>query len=335
MAYIHAKKVGDTTYYTLRISVRKNGKVITKDIENLGTDLSKVSIEDLEKRHKAEIRKSYQTIKKFLEKNYYAERIREKKLKKDPFLDAEQLIRIEACREHFTNVFLHAHELTRKDAYENFLLKFAVNSTSIEGNTITLKEAAILFAEDILPEGRTFREVHDLKNTKTVFHWLQQEKPKITLELIENIHDRLLENIDKRKGYRTEDINIFGQPFRPTPGRYVKEDVKLLLAWLKEEKKIHPFVLAVLFHHKFENIHPFSDGNGRTGRMLMNHLLQRSMYPPVVISRRRRKEYLDVMSRADAAIKKDVRGTEKKHYAPLLAFAVDELEESYWDTFLL
>lgn len=335
MVYIHAKKVGNTTYYTLRISYRDNGRVVTKDIDNLGTDVTKINIESLEARHKKEIRKSYKTIKKFLEKNYYEEKAKKLKLKKELLLSPTQQIRVRAIREHYTKKFLTSNTLTKKEVFENFLIKFAVNSTRIEGNTITLAEAGRLFEEDVLPKGKTLREVNDLKNTKKVFFELQKKQPRITSALIEEIHDKLLEGIDPRKGYRTSDINILGQPFSPTPGRYVREDIKLLLQWLEEQKKrLHPLVLAALFHHKFENIHPFNDGNGRTGRILMNHILTTQKHPPIIIAQRHRKEYLQAMNEADAAIKKDLRNIEKQ-YGKLIEFLISELEESYWDTFLL
>jgi Fic family protein len=336
VAFIHTKRIGDTTYYTLRISYRKGGRVITKDIENLGTDLAKVRLEDLEQRHKKEIRKSYHSLKKFLDKNYYTQQVIVKKPKRDVFLLPEQQHIVEAAKLHYHKRFLAFDKHTQAEVFENFLIKFAVNSTSIEGNTITLEEAARLLKEDIVPKGKTLREVFDLKNTKTVFFWLKQERPALSLELIEQIHDQLLENIDTRKGYRAEDLRILGQPFTPSPGRYVKDDVKLLLDWhAKQRSSLHPLVLATLFHHKFENIHPFSDGNGRTGRMLMNHVLMEEGYPPIIIARRNRREYLDVMSGADAATKKQLDATDSKHYRELLTFIVQEFEETYWDTFLI
>ena len=335
MVYIHVKKIGDVNYYTLRISVRKGKKVITKDLENLGSDISKISISNLEKRYKEEIRKSYNSIKKFLDSNIYLEKAKKKKLKKNIFFEKEQLESIEAIRTHFNTKFKKIDKLGQQEVFENFIIKFAVNSTSLEGNTITLKEADKLLRENILPKNKTLREVFDLRNTKKVFNELISKRPLISLFMIEKIHDSLMENIDQRKGYRTDDINIFGQPFKPTPGRYVKDDMKLLLDWYSNNKDLHPLVLAILFHHKFENIHPFSDGNGRTGRMLMNHILLRCGYPLLVISRRERKKYLESMSEADKSIKKDLRSTNIKYYKKLIGFVYSQLEESYWDTFLV
>ncbi len=76
MVYIHVKRIGDKKYYTLRTSVRKEGKVITKDLCNLGSDLSKIDIDKLEKKYNDKIRKSYRTLKNFLDKNLYLEKVK-------------------------------------------------------------------------------------------------------------------------------------------------------------------------------------------------------------------------------------------------------------------
>ncbi len=336
MVYIHVKKIGNKEYYTLRMSVRKDNKVITKDLCNLGSDISKISIESLEKEYKNEIRKSYKTIKRFLEKNVYLEKVKKLKPKSSKYFNKEQLLSISAIKLHYSKKFLKLDKLTKRDFYEGFLINFAVNSTSIEGNTIPLKEANKLLTENILPKNRTMNEVYDLLNTKTAFNFLLEKKPKLTLELIEEIHGILLDKIDSRKGFRNHDIRIFGQPFKPSPARYVKADLKLLLTWYeKNEKKIHPLALATFFHHKFEKIHPFSDGNGRTGRMLMCYILFSLEYPPIVISRRFRKKYLDSMNKADKALEKSLTSLEIDNYKNLLNFIYLEYKNSYWDHFLV
>jgi len=336
MAYIHVKRIGEKKYYTLRISVRKGNKVLTKDIANLGSDISKIKIEDLEKKHGKEIRKSYVIINKFLNTNYYLDKINKSKFKKDSYLSKEQLIEVEAIKLHFNSKFLKQNELTQKQAYGNFILNFSVNSTSIEGNTITLKEAGRLFRENIVPKNKDLREVHDLTNTKKTLEFLEGKKTKITLKFIEEIHDMLLDNIDDRKGIRTHDIRILGQPFKPSPARYIKSDMELLLRWYEENKeKIHPLALATFFHHKFENIHPFSDGNGRTGRVLINYILSLKKYPPLIISRKFRKEYLNAINKADKSIKKSLIEIDMVHYKDLIKFIVSQFKLSYWDIFLI
>ena len=178
--------------------------------------------------------------------------------------------------------------------------------------------------------------VHELTNTKKVMDFLDNKNQEITLKFIENIHDMLLENIDNRNGFRTSDIKILGQPFKPTPARYVKSDMELLLKWYnKNKKKLHPLGLITLFHHKFESIHPFSDGNGRTGRILVNYILSLNKYPPLIISRRFRKEYLRLMNQSDKFIRKDLLGEDLKGYKSLIDFIYSQFKNSYWDIFLV
>ncbi|MEK6864662.1 MAG: Fic family protein [Nanoarchaeota archaeon] len=336
MAFIHVKRIGDTSYYTLRVSTRKGDRVITKDLCSLGSDLSKVDLGSLEKKYHAEIRKSYKTLKKFLETNHYLEKAKKEKPVSDAYFNKEQLLEISAIHLHYHARFLKLDNLTQGEVMENFTLNFAVNSTSIEGNTITMKQAHALFKEDIMPKGRTLREVHDLTNTKKAWEYLMAKKPKIDIVLVEYLHDMLLEGIDARNGFRMHDIRIFGQPFKPTPARYVIPDVKILLSWYEENKsKMHPLALSAFFHHKFENIHPFSDGNGRTGRMLMNYILFLSGYPPMVISRRFRKEYLDVMNKADKSLRQGITKVDRDYYENLLEFIYSQYRVSYWDIFLI
>lgn len=337
MVYIHVKRVGDKKYYTLRVSYRdKNGKIITKDLENLGGDPGEINIDSLEKKYKKEIRESYKIIKRFLESNYYLEKAKKRKLKKSKFFTKEQLDEIEAIKIHFENKFLKLDELTKKEIYGLFLIKFAVSSAAIEGNTITLSQASRLLTENILPKNKTLREVYDLLNTQKVFFNLLTKKPDLTHDLIKKVHDELLENLDARKGYRTHDIHILGQPFKPSPGRYVKADMELLLKWYQEkENKIPPLALTSLFHHKFENIHPFSDGNGRAGRMVMNLILLKKSYPPLIIPQTLREKYLKVMSEADKGLEKSLLATGKDHYQNLLYFIFNEFKKTYWHTFLV
>ncbi|MFH1406165.1 MAG: Fic family protein [Nanoarchaeota archaeon] len=257
-------------------------------------------------------------------------------LKKSTFFSKEQLEEIEAVHLHFKEKFLKLDDLTRKEFFEVFLIKFAVSSTSIEGNTITLEQAGKLLIENITPKNKTLREIYDLKNTQQVFFKLLDEMPDISLKMIEDVHDGLLVNIDLRTGYRTDDLRILGQPFKPTPGKYVKSDMKMLLEWYEKNKnKMHPLALAILFHHKFESIHPFYDGNGLTGRIIMNHLLIQLCCPPLIVPIVLRREYLDVISEADGALKKDLLSTDMNHYQDLFSFMVNQYVLTYWNNFLI
>ncbi len=187
-------------------------------------------------------------------------------------MSRELLTELTAIKLHYNEKFLRMNPKTRKDFFHEFIIDFVFNTNSIEGNTITLRETANLLNNNLAPRNRTLREINDMKNSEHVFLNLLDRKEQLSNKLIVWIHDELLKNIDDRKGYRTFDIRVRGAGFKSTPFPYIKADIDLLLKWYKSST-LHPFVLACIFHHKFEKIHPFADGNGRTGRMIMNHIL--------------------------------------------------------------
>jgi len=332
MVYVYKKTAGNKVYYYLRASERKGEKVAVKDIRYLGSTIAEVkkALEHLPKQ-KEQIRKAYKTMHRFLEANHYREKILEKKLKQDAWLE-EQLIPIEACALHYRTTFQQQPKITQQEILKNFIVEFAFNTTAIEGNTIKLNQARSLLQDGLTPSNKTVREIHDLQNTEKVFFGLMNSKEAITHEFIIKTHEALMEHIDPRKGYRTEDVRVIKANFKATPAPYVRTDMDLVLKWFHEQKKkLNPLVLATLFHHKFEKIHPFMDGNGRTGRMLMNYILLTEKYPPIVIRTNKRAIYLQALREAD---KGDLFKTEKEAYKQLVNFVAAEMNENYWNIFL-
>jgi len=334
MVYIYKKPVGKKTYYYLRVSERKNGKVIAKDIAYLGSSLEEVkqSLEKLPK-YSEKIRKAYRTLHNFLESNHYLQKAKESKLKKDEWLN-DKAFEIEACKIHYNQKFQKQPHLSKQEIYKNFIIEFAYNTTSIEGNTIKLEEARKLLDEGLTPKDRTLREIYDLQNTEKVFLLLLEKKDKeeLTHDLIIDVHKRLTENIDPRIGYRTSDARVIKANFKATPAPYVKTDMNLLLKWYEQNKKqLHPIVLSAIFHHKFERIHPFMDGNGRVGRMLLNFVLLNSNCPPLIVHKKKRENYLRVLRIADVS---DFPKANQENYQKLVDFIVEEMTDSYWNIFL-
>ena len=333
MVYIYKKPIGNKNYYYLRASEKKGKKLITKDIAYLGSTIEEVKSNiDKLSMHKNKIRKSYKIINSFLEENHFLEKAKKLKLKKDIFLK-DKTEEVEACKIHYLEAFNKLEEITKKEVFQNYIIEFAYNTASIEGNTINLEEARNLLNEGITPKNKTLREVYDLQNTEKVFFELLNNKlkDKFGHELIIEIHDNLLDKIDERKGYRNTDIRVVRSNFDASPGKYVKTDMELLLKWFNEnQNKLHPIVLAVIFHHKFEKIHPFMDGNGRTGRMIMNYILLKSNLPPTIIHKKTRKEYLESMREADEC---DLWKISEK-YNDLIDYGIEEFLGTYWNIFL-
>jgi Fic family protein len=331
MAYIYKKTIGNKPYYYLRISKRVEDRVIAKDIAYLGSDINQINakLDKLPVKYKDEIRKAYKNIKRFIDSNYYLEKVG--KLKENDYINYETLKEIEAIKLHFNENFQKIDSKTKENTYKNFLVDFAFNTTSIEGNTITLEEANKLLRDNLTPKEKFPREIFDLQNTQKVFFYLLEEKPKFDQELVIKIHDMLMANIDERLGYRTHDIKVFKSRFEASPIKYIKTDMNLLFKWYnKYKKKLHPLVLAALFHQKFEKIHPFADGNGRTGRMVMNYILNVNDYPPLIVKKKNRSEYLRTLSEAD---KSDLNIIDAKYFKRSLKYLGKEFIETYWNNF--
>ncbi|MBS3174880.1 Fic family protein [Candidatus Woesearchaeota archaeon] len=332
MVYIYKKVIGNKKYYYLRASERKGTKVIAKDLAYLGSSIEEVQ-KNLTKlpQYNDQIRKTYKTIHNFLESNIYLDKIKQSKIKSDHYL-GDKLLEVEACKLHYSKKFQHYDELTKEEIFKNFIVEFAFNTTNIEGNTIKLNETRNLLQNGISPKDKPLRDIYDLKNTEEVFNWLQESKKEVTHELIIEIHKRLVANIDKRIGYRTQEVRVIKANFKATPFPYIKADMDILLKWYEKNKdKLHPLVLTTIFHHKFEMIHPFFDGNGRTGRILLNYILMNNNYPPMVIHTKIRNNYLLALRKAD---KSNLKEANIKDYDLLIQYVSDEMVKSYWNIFL-
>ena len=331
MVYLYKKIVGGKSYYYLRASERNGKKVLSKDIAYLGRSIEEVRKSLDKKEFKNKIRKAYKTIKGFLESNHWLDKAKELRLKKDDFLK-EKLLEIEACKLHYNNHFKKLDSLTKKEILKNFVIEFAFNTASIEGNTINLEQARNLLVDGLTPENKTLREIYDLQNSEKVFFELIDLKEEITHEFIIKVHDSLLENIDPRKGYRTVDVRVIKSNFDATPTPYVKTDMDLLIKWYDEHKtKLHPLTLATIFHHKFEKIHPFMDGNGRTGRMILSYILLKNDYPALIIHKKTKSIYLNALKKAD---KSNPTKYSIEDYSEIVQFNAGEMIDSYWSIFL-
>ncbi len=213
----------------MRASLRKGEKILVKDIAYLGGSIEEVqkALQQLPK-YNGQIRKAYKTIHHFIESNRYREKAQALKLKKDQIL-GEKLLEIEGCKLHYSTIFKKSLEPTKKEILRNFMIEFAYNTASIEGNTIKLNEARNLLQEGLTPKNKTIREIYDIQNTEKVFLRLLETTEELNHHLIQSLHAQLMANIDARISYRTKDVRVIKSNFDATPAPYVKTDMDLLL----------------------------------------------------------------------------------------------------------
>lgn len=309
--YIEKKKIGKNVYLYLKASSRVNNKVVTKTVAYLGKEsMSKEAI-------KAKIAQIPRSKIAQLKKNINKE-----------FFNAEQLKNLGKLKKDFSKKLKKLDKKLIEDMFKDFKTFYIYNTNTIEGNTLSLQETNLLLNENRSPSGHDLREIYDHINGKETFDFILKNKPAINKNLIIKIHSMLLNRIDKRIGsFRTHDVRVFGARFETTPAKYVETDMKLLLRWYHSNKnKLHPLILSAIFHEKFERIHPFYDGNGRTGRMLSNLILIRNNIPPLIIENKKKKKYYEFLSIAHKA---DLTTIDVDLYKPIVAFFYKELIITY------
>ena len=320
--YVEKKRIGNNLYHYARISVRCGKVVKTKTVAYLGKEpmTHKEINEKMKKIPKKVIAASYQALKTAAPSTT-AEITAQ-------FHTIEQLKKLSAIKKEFSKKCALPDKKLIEDMFKDFKTNYVYNTNAIEGNTLTLEETQMLLNENKTPEGKDLHEIYDHLNEKETFDYTLKEKPEINGALIIKLHAQLLNKIDIRiGGFRTQNVRVFGADFETTEARYVTTDMNLLLKWYHQhQQKLHPLILAALFHEKFERIHPFYDGNGRTGRMLLNLILLRKRYPPLIIKNKDRKEYYRVLSLGH---KGDLLGIQVEHYKALVTFCYTQLLTTY------
>lgn len=314
--YVEKKKIGNKVYNYLKISARAGGKVKTKTIAYLGKH--PMTEKQIKEKIAAIPKSKIEAAKKELR-----EEIRD-----DAFLDHAKIEALNRIKKDFSGKMRLADKKLIADMFTDFKTHYVYNTTALEGNTISLAETNLLLNENKAPAGADLREIYDHLNEKDAFEHVLKKRPAITLQTIIGIHAMLLKNIDKRIGsFRSHNVRVFGADFNTTPATYVETDMKLLLRWhQKSKKRLHPLILAAIFHEKFEKIHPFYDGNGRTGRMIMNLMLLQNGFPPLVIKNSARKEYYDALTQGHRA---DLANVDPARHRAIVHFCCQQLLDTY------
>lgn len=176
---------------------------------------------------------------------------------------------------------------------EEFIVEYTYNSNAIEGNTLTLKETDLVL-KGLTINKKPLKEHLEAIGHKEAFEYvleLVKNKEELTETIIKNIHYLVLNDKKEDRGvYRRIPVKIIGAKHVPPEPYLIKEKMEHLLLSFKNDKESIITKLA-RFHIEFEAIHPFIDGNGRTGRLLVNLELMKAGYPPIDIKYKDRLSY--------------------------------------------
>ncbi|MFA6601314.1 MAG: Fic family protein [Candidatus Paceibacterota bacterium] len=216
-----------------------------------------------------------------------------------------------------------------KNIDEWYRIELTYTSNALEGNTLSRQETALVVEKDISIEGKQLRELIEAKNHAEAVEFIKkfaQDNKKlsdISLAVILDIHRILLQkNDDTNAGrLRTVPVRIAGSTSIMPNAASVPKLMEEFIEWLKNIKD-HPVSVAVEAHYRFVSIHPFTDGNGRTARLLLNLILMQNDYPPVIIHPEDRRVYVTSLEKAQT-------GGSKEDYEKFTLEAVLKSAEGY------
>lgn len=276
MVRIAKKRLKGNTYYYLEHTIREKGNRTTKS-RYLGTDLPK-DIEDLKKQFQYELNKG-----KWFED-------------------------FEAIRRNHNREQQSIPPSAKEKATREFSVRFTYDTQRIEGSTLSLRETADLLERRITPSGKPIKDAKEAEAHDRLFREMLTTKKELTQDLVQEWNYELLKdtNPDIAGKIRRHGVRISGSRFIPPSPVEIQPMLNDFFGWYRGARaKTSPVELAGLVHLKFVTIHPFSDGNGRVSRLMMNSALHRHGFPMLNIEYNRRNAYYNSLERSQ--INKDDR----------------------------
>ena len=306
MAFVSKKIIGGRKQFYLEKSIRlPDGKVkkISVYIKDYDPERS-----DISKYRKLLDEKVRRTFISFALDNY----------KRSTVLDEKTIEKLECIRLDYGKIVKLLTKNQFKDLLDRFAINFTYETNAIEGNSLTLKDVTFVIHENRLPSGKDLREVYETLNTRKAIGFIFRTQPKITSDLIIKLHTMMIAKTGAARGFKKVPNFLLGRNVQTTPPENVEKEIKKIIDWCDAARDIHPLQVVSEFHGMFEKIHPFEDGNGRVGRLLVNLMLLKKGYPPLIIRKSQRIAYFHSLEAFD-------NGYEDR----LLRFMIDKYKATY------
>ena len=241
----------------------------------------------------------------------------------DIIFSEEQIKKLELMKVEYKEIMKSFTKKQIKDILDRFTVNFTYESNAIEGNSLTLKDVTLILGENIVPKDKDLREVYETRNTREAVELLFNGKIKINIKEIIQLQEIIVKDTGVSLGFKKLPNYIVMRNLKTTPPEKVEEEINKLIQWYDHNKeKIHPLRLASEFHARFEAIHPFEDGNGRTGRILLNAILLEKGYPPIIIRKTARVAYFSALEAFD-----------NKYKGKLERFLLDKIKKTFENFF--
>ncbi len=269
--YVEKRKTGKNLKLYLVYSYREKGK-IRKIRKYLGKNLEKEALE----KAKSEAGKHILTILEELNTKVFLFT-----------LTKNQVERLNKYDSKIKIIHLDARE------WQRFTEDFVYNTNAIEGSSVGREEV-----KEILHKRKTISSDEiETRGVAAAVEYIKNMKEDLSVLLIKKLHELCFKDSKDFAGeLRNAEVAVVDSRgkiiHRGVTVSQLKNALNDMLVWYKENKsKFKPLVLAAIIHNQFEYIHPFQDGNGRVGRLLLNFILLKNKYPPINIMLDDRAEY--------------------------------------------
>ena len=224
---------------------------------------------------------------------------------------------------------------------DDMLVRLAHHSAGIEGNTISLPATVSIILNGTLPisSGATVREFYEIENHKQAFSNMLdhlESNDTLSVSIIKEVHADLTDRLQYDKGQFKKNENlIIGAEFQtasPSETPFLVQQLVDNLEYRLEnaatdEEKLERILDA---HIQFERIHPFPDGNGRTGRVIMNYSLLQEGFPPLIIEKETKATYVELLAKQDVSgflsFAKEILAKEQKRMQAFLNMAQEKIK---------
>lgn len=282
--YIEKRKEGNKIKYYFAHSFRE-GEKVHKIRKFLGKNINNKEL-------KERVSKAREII---------LEEIRQYKIISDPLKIPLSEKGIKFIEKLEINQKLRVFHLSEKQ-WRAFSELFTYNTNAIEGSELNQKEVKEILEKDKWPK-KSKEDIAEVYGVDEAIEFIKKTKEHISLSLILNLHKIVFKNSKsfagqfRRAGEEVVIRDGLGNILHyGAPQSRIISLLKELIEWYNKNKNKYPaLVLATVIHNQFENIHPFRDGNGRVGRLLLNNILIKNKLSPVNIDFKNRREYYSAL----------------------------------------
>ena len=258
------RRKGAGEYFYIQHSYRKEGKVVTRELY-----LGKKIPENIEEIESELMHESHEALSEKLEK----------------------------IRSNFQKEWKRIPRSAKEKDLQEIAIAFTYNTNAIEGSTITLEEARLILEDGVAPS-KSIRDIRETESHAAVFLGMLKAKERLSGKLLLKWHEGI---------FRETKPDIAGRfrNYMVRVGSYVAPDWRMMeklvgqLVEFVNESSLNSVEVAARAHYMFEKIHPFGDGNGRVGRLLMNFVLWKNGYPMLVIEYKKRASYYRALQRTE------------------------------------